>query len=377
MAWDAKAATPDTSLPSTGFLIGADSQAAAAPSIYSMQTVVTAILGSTSITGNTETTSKPLINLAQTWNAGAVTFESDVIDVTDSASAAASLILNRKVGGTSKFSVRKDGFVFTNASAGFVFTAATVGFISNVGQPTMTNTTANWLTMSSTQTYQSSSALFGWGNSATMGSATLDTILRRNAAAHITMGAADAASPVAQTISFQNVVAGNGNTAGATATIQGSLSNGSGGGDIVIKTTLSTAASGSQNTAQTALTVKGGTQAVLATAGFGSALGTLTDGATINWNAAAAGNGAVVQVTIAATGRTMAAPTNLTSGVFYTLFVKQDGTGSRTITTWDAIFVWPSGTAPTLTTTASKRDCFVFYYDGTNLINIGQTYNLA
>lgn len=84
-------------------------------------------------------------------------------------------------------------------------------------------------------------------------------------------GAADVASPVAQTIKFQSVVAGNANTAGAPTTIQGSLSNGSGGGDILVKTTLSVAASGTQNSAATALTLKGGTQNVIAAAALTSA----------------------------------------------------------------------------------------------------------
>ena len=88
-------------------------------------------------------------------------------------------------------------------------------------------------------------------------------ILTSPAAAQIQHGAADAASPVAQMINFQSVVAGNANTAGANATIQGSLSNGSGGGDILIKTTLSNAASGTQNTAATALTLKGGDQSII------------------------------------------------------------------------------------------------------------------
>lgn len=37
----------------------------------------------------------------------------------------------------------------------------------------------------------------------------------------------------------------------------------------------------------------------------------------------------------------------------------QDGTGSRTVT-WPASVVWPGGSAPTLTTTAGRRDEFVF-----------------
>jgi hypothetical protein len=41
----------------------------------------------------------------------------------------------------------------------------------------------------------------------------------------------------------------------------------------------------------------------------------------------------------------------------------QDATGSRTVT-WPAAVHWSGGTAPTLTTTASKVDIITFYYDG-------------
>lgn len=89
-------------------------------------------------------------------------------------------------------------------------------------------------------------------------------ILTSPGAGAIQFGATDVASPVAQTITVQSVVAGNTNVAGATFTIAGSKSNGSGGGDLIFQTTLSSAASGSQNTLATALTIKGGTQALQA-----------------------------------------------------------------------------------------------------------------
>lgn len=79
-------------------------------------------------------------------------------------------------------------------------------------------------------------------------------------AATLQHGAADAASPVAQTISFQSVVAGTSNTAGVNATIQASRSTGSGTpGDILFKTAGKGAAATVQNTLITALTIKGGT----------------------------------------------------------------------------------------------------------------------
>lgn len=45
MPFDAKAATPDTSMPAGALLFGADSQAAAEPSVYPVDTVVAAYIG--------------------------------------------------------------------------------------------------------------------------------------------------------------------------------------------------------------------------------------------------------------------------------------------------------------------------------------------
>jgi hypothetical protein len=47
------------------------------------------------------------------------------------------------------------------------------------------------------------------------------------------------------------------------------------------------------------------------------------------------------------------------AGKSFILVHKQDGTGSRTVT-WPASVKWPAGTAPTLTSTASRADKFVF-----------------
>ena len=66
-----------------------------------------------------------------------------------------------------------------------------------------------------------------------------------------------------------------------------------------------------------------------------------------------------------------------TAGRGFTLILKQDATGSRTVT-WPATVKWPSSTAPTITSTASRSDKYVFVADGTNWIasNAGQNYTL-
>lgn len=46
-------------------------------------------------------------------------------------------------------------------------------------------------------------------------------------------------------------------------------------------------------------------------------------------------------------------------GQTFTTVLKQDASGSRTVTWWSGV-LWGGGTAPTLTTTASKTDVFTF-----------------
>ncbi len=51
------------------------------------------------------------------------------------------------------------------------------------------------------------------------------------------------------------------------------------------------------------------------------------------------------------------------------LVLKQDSTGSRTVT-WPATVKWPGGTAPTLTTGANTIDIISFYFDGTDYYGV-------
>jgi len=101
---------------------------------------------------------------------------------------------------------------------------------------------------------------------------------------------------------------------------------------------------------------------------------TLTDQSTIAWDVIAS---PVAKVTLAG-NRTMAAPsgTGPAAGQFISLLAIQDGTGSRTIT-WNAVYEFPSDTAPTLTTTANLGDIFSFRYNGAKWLLIGQTLALT
>jgi len=87
----------------------------------------------------------------------------------------------------------------------------------------------------------------------------------------------------------------------------------------------------------------------------------IADAATINWNVDL---GSVMQVTLGG-NRTMAAPTNHVAGGTYTAIIKQDATGTRTLT-WNAAFKFAGG-SKTLTTSANATDVATFVSDGANL----------
>src|SRR6056300_202917 len=99
---------------------------------------------------------------------------------------------------------------------------------------------------------------------------------------------------------------------------------------------------------------------------------TLTDGATISWNMSTQ---SVAKVTLGG-NRTLAAPTNGSTGQFCSLNVIQDGTGSRTLT-WNAVYEFASDTAPTLSTDGGKADLFVFRYNGTKWLEVGRNLLLT
>lgn len=98
----------------------------------------------------------------------------------------------------------------------------------------------------------------------------------------------------------------------------------------------------------------------------------LSDAATITW---AANTAQVATFTFVSSSRTMGAPTGLVSGAFYALAVIQNA-GNNTMT-WNSVFKWAGGTAPTLSTAASAKDFFVFRSDGTNLYEQGRSIGVA
>lgn len=63
------------------------------------------------ITGAVQTTSDPVVLATQTWNAGGVTFTGISLNITNTASAAASMLIDLQVGGVTQFNVTRGGAV--------------------------------------------------------------------------------------------------------------------------------------------------------------------------------------------------------------------------------------------------------------------------
>ena len=107
---------------------------------------------------------------------------------------------------------------------------------------------------------------------------------------------------------------------------------------------------------QTQMNTKGTGDASLDTAqnwtkGQRGEITALTDGATITIDMADSNN---FSVTLGG-NRTFANPSNDTAGQSGSIFITQDGTGSRTAS-WGTDWEFAGGTAPTLTTTAAASD---------------------
>jgi hypothetical protein len=219
-------------------------------------------------TRGTITADAPVLNMSQTWNNAAVTFTGIKFNAAGSSStnsSATSLLMDLQVGAASVVTIDKTGlgkfiggvtayngvsnvqmirlsgqyWLGTDTSQAYFYNSGYSGATFSVGNPTVTIR---------------SDFQLGWSNGAATGSP--DTILTRRGAANLRFGAADAAAPVAQTLSVQSVVAGTTNTAGANLTITGSQGTGTGaGGSIIFQVAPAGGSGTAQNALSTALTI--------------------------------------------------------------------------------------------------------------------------
>jgi len=221
------------------------------------------------LASGTVTTSKPILDLSQTWNSAGVTFTGFKKNITDTASAAASLIEDWQVGGVSKVYIDKSARIFSTVSGQISLGVAVsgqpivgIGRNSSVGGLDLYGNTTVSANISAFTVLLDSAVTLAWSVSNVTQSA--DTILRRAAAATLHQGAANAASPVAQTLQAQGSRSGTDtNIGGANYTIQSGTGTGTGTRSTLILRSPVTVASGTgAQTQTTGLTITGGTAAL-------------------------------------------------------------------------------------------------------------------
>lgn len=173
-------------------------------------------------------------------------------------------------------------------------------------------------------------------------------------------------------------------TDGVTKAYADALVDGSGDGDFVNLTVTGT------TTLATTLTgILKGTSGVVAvatagtdyagisnvqtfTAGQRGEVTALTSASTITPNLADSNNFSVTLDTNA----TLANPTNIVAGQSGAIVITQDATGSRTLA-YGSYWKFVSGTAPTLTTTASAVDVLVYYVESSTRITASLLNNVG
>ena len=93
----------------------------------------------------------------------------------------------------------------------------------------------------------------------------------------------------------------------------------------------------------------------------------------IDWD-----NGNVQVIELAGSGPyTLQNSTNLEVGATYILIVKQDGSGSRLINTYESQYEFPAATAPTLTTGADKADVITMIAYNANTLMCSSTLDFT
>ena len=206
-----------------------------------------------------------IYDLVDTWNNSGVTFTAIKMNVTDTASASGSLLMDLQVGGVSRFAVRKDGFIqIGGSSTGISNYFSTVGIYQGGTLAAAIGSTGGVRTQT----------VFTFGNSE-------DVILSRRGVGNLRLGAADAASAVPQILSVQSVATGTTNGAGANFTITGSQGTGTGaGGSIIFQVAPASDTSGSsQNPLVTAMTIDSTRKATFATTIQATGYGNSSDAA--------------------------------------------------------------------------------------------------
>lgn len=183
------------------------------------------------LTTGSKTVSDPAVSATQTWNAGAVTFTGLLLNVTDTASAAASKLADFQLAGNSVFAFEKSGYLNFGANYGVKKQSSWMELIGNGTAAAAWNSAGLYVTR-----------LY-------LTFATQDVVLERDAAATLQMGS-DAATATAQTLKAHD---GSGTDKdGADFRLCGGQSTGTGrGGSVTIRTSLTSTTGSSANSYST------------------------------------------------------------------------------------------------------------------------------
>jgi len=188
----------------------------------------------------------------------------------------------------------------------------------------------------------------------------------------VTNAKVDAAAAIAfsklATLTSGNILVGNASNVPASVALSGDATISNTGvlsiaANAVVTADIANSAVTSAKVDTTQVAVLGTAQEYTRTHNFNAT--TLTDGANISWDLS---QNQVASVTLAG-NRTLSNPTNQVDGAVYILIVKQDATGGRTLA-FSSNYKFAGGSAPSLTTTASKADVLTFVSDGTNMMGV-------
>jgi hypothetical protein len=134
----------------------------AAPSAIGSTTSAAGTFTTLTANNGTQTTSVPVLDVGQTWNASGTTFTALRVNATETAAGAGSLLMALQRDGTSQFIVRRDG--------------VTAGALFAIGTNTLGNTLYNGGVM------MTSGSELAWANNASSVYNTLDVRLARDGA---------------------------------------------------------------------------------------------------------------------------------------------------------------------------------------------------
>jgi hypothetical protein len=158
------------------------------------------------ITGATVTTSKPILDLSQTWNAGAVVFDAIKLNITSNASAATSAFLTMQLASTTQAQVNKIGQFFSlgvlnQVAYGFTNDQTTGFSWRQAGQPSITCSGSEVWRFTTTSTYFFGTVIAFGGSG--------DTGFARNAAGVVEINSSTAGT--FRDLKLRNLLAGGGN----------------------------------------------------------------------------------------------------------------------------------------------------------------------